>query len=74
VLYARDGSMTAGDLAARFSHSWPTTSRHLALLVSAGLIVVRRDGRERHYVLDRERLTRVLSLWLQSVGLRAEPR
>jgi DNA-binding transcriptional ArsR family regulator len=66
--------MTAGDLAARFSHSWPTTSRHLAHLVRAGLIVVRRDGRERHYVLDRERLRRLLTLWLQGVGLRAEER
>jgi DNA-binding transcriptional ArsR family regulator len=71
VLYAWDGAMTAGDVAARFSHSWPTTSRHLATLVRAGLIAVRRDGRERRYVLDRERLTRVLSLWLRALGLRA---
>jgi DNA-binding transcriptional ArsR family regulator len=74
VLYARNGSMTAGEVALRFSHSWPTTSRHLGILVRAGLITVRRDGRERHYVLERERLARVLSLWLYAVGLRIEER
>jgi DNA-binding transcriptional ArsR family regulator len=69
VLYAHGGSMTAGDVAARFSHSWPTTSRHVAKLVAAGLLAVRRDGRERHYELDRERLTRVLGLWLHALAL-----
>ncbi len=61
--------MTAGELASRFSHSWPTTTRHLSVLVQAGLITVRPDGRERHYVLNRERLTAALDLWLPSVGL-----
>lgn len=69
MLHARAGSMTAGELAARFSHSWPTTTRHLGVLVKAGLVTVRREGRERHYVLDRERLAAVLDLWLPSVGL-----
>jgi len=69
VLHTRAGSMTAGELASRFSHSWPTTTRHLSVLVQAGLITVRPDGRERHYVLNRERLTAALDLWLPSVGL-----
>jgi len=69
VLHTRKGSMTAGELAARFSHSWPTTTRHLGVLVQTGLITVRPDGRERHYVLNRERLTAALDLWLPSVGL-----
>ncbi|MBA3367394.1 MAG: helix-turn-helix transcriptional regulator [Geodermatophilaceae bacterium] len=69
VLHTRKGSMTAGELAACFSHSWPTTTRHLGVLVQAGLITVRPDGRERHYVLNRERLTAALDLWLPSVGL-----
>ncbi|MDQ3734710.1 MAG: metalloregulator ArsR/SmtB family transcription factor [Actinomycetota bacterium] len=70
VLHAREGSMTAGALASRFSHSWPTTTRHLGVLVKARLIDVRQDGRERHYVLNRERLTDALELWLPSVGLK----
>src|SRR5262245_38867164 len=32
-----DGPRTSGDIAARFESSWPTISRHLALLRDAGL-------------------------------------
>jgi DNA-binding transcriptional ArsR family regulator len=71
VLHARHGEMTAGDLAARFAHSWPTTTRHLSVLVDAGLVAVVRRGRERHFALDRERLRRTLDLWLGGVGLAA---
>jgi DNA-binding transcriptional ArsR family regulator len=55
--------MTAGQLAGRFSHSWPTTTRHLRELESAGLIQCKPVGRERHYLLDRERLLGVTELW-----------
>ena len=51
VLFARGGGMTAGQIADRFKHSWPTTSRHLGVLESAGLIVVEKRGRERVYTL-----------------------
>jgi DNA-binding transcriptional ArsR family regulator len=61
--------MTAGELAARFSHSWPTTTRHLGVLTAAGLIRVERQGRERHYLLDRSHLSSVAGLWLGSLGL-----
>lgn len=69
VLYARRGSMTAGELAARFRHSWPTTTRHLGVLVRAGLVTVHQEGRQRHYVLNTDRLAAALDLWLPSVGL-----
>jgi DNA-binding transcriptional ArsR family regulator len=69
VLHARGGELTAGDLAARFAHAWPTTTRHLGVLVDAGLIHVRKTGRERLYTLDRERLARALDLWLGSLAL-----
>lgn len=69
VLHARNGAMSAGELAGRFEHSWPTTSRHLRVLVAAGLIRERRQGRTRHYVLDRDRVTTVLDLWLPSIGV-----
>lgn len=69
VLHIRQGSMTAGELAARFSHSWPTITRHLGVLVTAGLVTVQQEGRERHYVLNRDRLRAALALWLPSVGL-----
>jgi DNA-binding transcriptional ArsR family regulator len=70
VLAARGGSMTAGELSRRFQHSWPTTTRHLGVLVDAGLVTVTPVGRERHYRLARQRLGDVVALWLASVGFR----
>jgi DNA-binding transcriptional ArsR family regulator len=56
--------MTAGKIADRFDCSWPTTSRHLRLLEDAGLVSVEQRGRERVYVLEEERLRRVVGRWL----------
>ena len=64
VLNARGGRVAAGDIASRFGHSWPTTSRHLRVLLDAGLVEVEREGRGWLYVLNRERLTRVAGGWL----------
>src|SRR5262249_20633709 len=65
VLNARGGEMTAGEIAKRFACSWPTTSRHLKILVDAGLIGVERRGREWVYVLLSERLHQVVGSWLR---------
>jgi len=56
--------MTAGDIARRFSCSWPTTTRHLRQLEQAGLVCVERVGRERIYRLEAERLRRVVGDWI----------
>jgi DNA-binding transcriptional ArsR family regulator len=50
------GSMTAGEIAALFAHAWPTTTRHLKVLESAGLLHHERQGRSRIYRIDRRRL------------------
>jgi DNA-binding transcriptional ArsR family regulator len=50
------GAMTAGDIAAMFSHAWPTTTRHLQVLEAAGLVVHETDGRMRIYRLEKRRL------------------
>jgi DNA-binding transcriptional ArsR family regulator len=68
VLAARGGSLTAGDLSSRFAHSWPTTTRHLGVLLDAGIVSVTRLGRERHYQIERQQLGDALALWLRSVG------
>src|SRR5262245_48214245 len=60
--------LPSGYLAARFAHSWPTTTRHLSVLEGAGLIHVRRQGRSAYYRLDRERLHRVAGGWLDFVN------
>ena len=57
------GAMTAGDIAGRFTHAWPTTTRHLRVLEEAGLLRHERKGRTRLYRVDEERLS-VLEEWL----------
>ncbi len=64
ILSHLGGELPSGYLAARFQHSWPTTTRHLAVLEQAGLVQVRREGRGAWYRLDRERLQRVVGAWL----------
>ena len=63
ILHFRGDRMTAGEIAERFSCAWPTTSRHLRKLESAGLVEVERAGREWIYRLNRRRL-RVATDWL----------
>src|SRR5688500_3110186 len=48
----RDGPRTSGDIASRFESSWPTISRHLAILHDGRLVVARRRGQEIHYELN----------------------
>jgi DNA-binding transcriptional ArsR family regulator len=57
--------MTAGEIAHRFSHSWPTTTRHLRVLASAGLVRVERNGRERAYCLETKLLMQITRKWLR---------
>jgi len=48
----RDGPLTSGEIAARFDSSWPTISRHLAVLRDAGLVAAERHGQEIRYELN----------------------
>lgn len=64
VLQFRGGRMSAGDIAGRFHHAWPTISRHLRLLEEAGLVRHERSGRTRTYHLVTERLD-VVRDWLR---------
>ena len=64
TLHARGDRVSAGDIARRFSCSWPTTTRHLRVLEEAGLVTAHREGRERFYQLERETLERHLGGWL----------
>ncbi len=51
VLHFRGGRATAGEIAQRFACTWPTTTRHLKVLIDAGLVRVEKRGRERWYEL-----------------------
>jgi DNA-binding transcriptional ArsR family regulator len=48
----RAGPRTSGEIASRFDSSWPTISRHLAVLRDGGLVVAERQGQEIHYELN----------------------
>ena len=63
TIHLRGGSVAAGDIAARFAHSWPTTTRHLGVLEASGLLEVKQEGRARIYSVRLERLA-VLKEWL----------
>lgn len=72
VLHYRGGEMTAGEIAERFACRWPTTTRHLRVLETAGLVRVEKRGRERVYRLDERRLKRVTEGWLDAFALMKE--
>ena len=48
----RGGPRTSGEIASRFDSSWPTISRHLAVLREAGLVIAERNGQEIYYELN----------------------
>jgi DNA-binding transcriptional ArsR family regulator len=55
--------MMASEIADMFEHAWPTTTRHIQVLQSAGLLRHSREGRTRVYHIDRRRLELVRD-WL----------
>lgn len=72
TIYFNGGSMTAGEIAAIFSHAWQTTTRHLQVLEAAGLVSSERKGRSRIYRLERRRLD-LVSDWLAHFSRQPEP-
>ena len=67
----RDGPLTSGEIASRFDSSWPTISRHLAVLRDAGLVATTRDGQEIRYELNTtvfQDLLQHLAEWTRPAG------
>ena len=50
--FLRAGPRTSGEIADQFHSSWPTISRHLAVLRAGGLVVSERRGQAIHYELN----------------------
>src|SRR5947207_3221252 len=48
----RTGPKTSGAIADHFESTWPTISRHLAILRDAGFVKAERNGQEIRYELD----------------------
>ena len=69
----RDGPKTSGEIAEHFSSSWPTVSRHLAVLRDAGLILSERSGQQIVYELNTtvfQDLVERLMDWTRPAGKR----
>lgn len=70
LLAHRGPELPSGYLAGQLEHNWPTTTRHLHILEAAGILSVRRAGRNCVYRLERDRLEQVVGGWL---GMLEEP-
>ena len=64
----RDGPLSAGDLAADFSVSKPTMSRHFASLKDAGLIQAERKGTTIRYRLNVSVAEEAMSVLMDILG------
>jgi DNA-binding transcriptional ArsR family regulator len=63
TIHFRGGMMTAGEIAGRFAHAWPTTTRHLRVLEKSGLLRHKKIGRKHEYRIEPNRLA-ILKEWL----------
>lgn len=63
----RQGELAAGAIAARFTISGPSVSRHLGVLKGAGLVSERREANRIYYSLVEERLALCVGNFLSSV-------
>jgi len=68
----KDGSASAGDIAARFDVSKPTMSGHFAKLKEAGLIHADKNGTSIVYSLNLSTLEEVLLGFMGTMGITAE--
>ncbi len=66
VVEAGGGRVSAGAIADRFAHTWPTTSRHLKVLEVSGLLQIETVGRERFYSIDYALMFRVGRGWFDN--------
>jgi ArsR family transcriptional regulator, repressor of sdpIR and other operons len=57
----RDDDLPAGAIAEQFEMSWPSVSRHLSVLTSAGLVEAQRRGQQLIYSLTTSVLMDILT-------------
>lgn len=65
---------TSGEIADAFPATWPTISRHLAVLREAGLIIATREGQHIRYELDTSVVQDLVQHLLGWVGKGGKPR
>jgi DNA-binding transcriptional ArsR family regulator len=62
-----DAELAAGDISSRFSIAAPSVSRHLSILLGAGLIRQRREANRLFYSVEAETLAHALNSFLSAV-------
>jgi DNA-binding transcriptional ArsR family regulator len=67
LAYLAEAELTAGEIAARFSMSKPSISKHLSVLEGAGLVQSEKRGQFVHYRLTPDNLTNTLNAFVQEV-------
>jgi ArsR family transcriptional regulator, arsenate/arsenite/antimonite-responsive transcriptional repressor len=74
----RNGALNSGEIADRFEATWPTISRHLAVLREAGLVLSVRHKQEVRYELNtsvlQDLVQHVMQLVAPSAAARPAPR
>ncbi len=60
--HLRRRDLTAGEIAARFSLTWPTVSYHLQILKEAGMVIDERKGQNIVYSLNTSVLEDVIQV------------
>jgi DNA-binding transcriptional ArsR family regulator len=63
TVWFRGGRVKSSEIAKRFAHAWPTTTRHLRVLEAAGLLRHDVEGKNHFYQIDKDKLA-VLKEWL----------
>jgi DNA-binding transcriptional ArsR family regulator len=67
----QDGPLPAGVIAAEFSISWPSVSRHLGVLTNAGLVRHERNGQQVIYELSTSVLLDIVTELAELARVRA---
>ena len=65
VLRSKGDKMPAGDIVNSCKYKWPTITRHLQQLESAGIISVTKKGTQNLYEFNRKTMTNNLENWIK---------
>lgn len=63
----RSKEHSAGEITALFEITAPSVSRHLSILMGAGLVVSRRDGNRIYYRLEADALVQSLNEFMSAI-------
>jgi DNA-binding transcriptional ArsR family regulator len=69
----REGDLPAGEIAEQFDISWPSVSRHLGVLASAGLVQATRRGQQVVYSLTTSVLADIVTELADMAGVHGAP-